>query len=399
MRGKNYRAHFIPKSTPGKYRVVHEFDDVAVHRDSLESLRREVANLPGTNSLSKVSLTTCAHGYPFGNPSMINLVSDFVEYDSNPVERVITSFDLRNFFHAIDISRVAAIGIPRIAGFSNHAFVDVGNGIKVLSQGSPLSQDISNVSLVRIDLKILKLFKTINDNMRINKGVIYDRQGLRTSDHKDTDGNIVSIDSVPIILNGSRGVSSVIRALFGKNSASASAETIVLEEMFASAGTPGISRVVKLKYMRYVDNIYIRFDFFGNEDRLLAKKFARIITDRVKGIFMSNGLPSNRDKDGIYFKTKNRRMPILGLNSTSRLKCTKHYIDKIRAALNNWVHNAESDISLSVMSSVVYIIQADRGSYLRLKKGLDGVRSAVSKNPNFGYASALINFVDRKINA
>lgn len=385
---RNYRAHAIPKSTPGEFRIIHEFDDVASHREDLYELRSSVRKLiGGYNTSNRINLRGSVHGYPMGNPSMIDLVTKFHDNDGfNPDLRVLCSFDLKNFYHSIQPHSVLSSPFWKTFAQCESAFVDIGNGVEVLAQGSPLSQDVSNLVLSETDIRCLASCKSINKNFG-SDACMSDMFSNKT--YSD-DGERARYEFAKkrIERRKKNGICSI---MYSKNQAAFNSVNSRCRILIAS----GESEPIKVRYMRYVDNIHVLVDFKEGFDKSMCIGFAKSILESIQSIFTRRGFGINRKKTNYFCSSANRRMPILGLNSTTRVKCKRYYIDKVRAGLHNWARTGhkKDDITPRLMSSAVYVLYSDHLSINRLAKPLAEIKQITEANASvFSSAEALVRF-------
>jgi hypothetical protein len=371
---KRYTSHTIPKQNSKGFRVIHEFKDVEKHTESLRKARLYYIKNPVLSREDrKISFRSSVHGYPYGNVNMIDLIRRFTDNHSEDKwkNKVLCSFDLSNFYHYITPDKIDNTCFPELRDDMQKAFVEVGNGIVVLAQGSPLSQDISNICLMKTDLKALSIISTFNTwtgrfigsrrqyPINFNIGFRHDLPFISTT----PGGYLHSLDT-----------------------------SIPPEEIDNLYDTLGTNNLLKASYMRYVDNIYIMISGTEEVPEDLLIKISEALTKRIKGAFLEEGYSINNLKNNTSTSMTNRRMPILGLNISERVKCTKHYINNLRSGLFKFTQGAWVDIPESLASSVIYAMYVDTKSHNRLRKCTEKIRLMdLTNSPN---ALMLLRFLD-----
>jgi hypothetical protein len=345
---ERYTAHYIPKSSGGS-RLIHAFTDTDEHRDSLKELRKHYTRNPVMSREGvPISLWRSVHGYPAGCTNMVRLMESFMgkHGDCTKKSTIVTAFDLTNFYHFISKDHLRKSPYGGVAPLCDKAFVDIGNGIEVLSQGSPLSQDISNMCMQEIDLKALALAKSFNawslfDGEKREFGIGHDMA------YRD-------------------------RQVYGKGVAHRYLGPQEVDLLMKSLPNTDKIQTMEISYMRYVDNIYLMFSGAEEVSPDILKRVAASFTALVKKKFIEEGFSINNMKNGQYFSETNRKRPILGLNTTERIKCSKYYLNRIRAGLFNFSKDeSATDISQSLASSAIFALYVDPQSYKRFKKSLD----------------------------
>jgi hypothetical protein len=259
------------------------------------------------------------------------------------------------------------------------AFVEVGNGIEVLAQGSPLSQDISNMCLLEIDLKALAIMKTFNvwtKRSKIHHVSNYSKFSL------PVDYDLGERYDIPIMY---KDPSDYVSQLTDSKGA------IEIERIYKEKS---VNQLFKASYMRYVDNIYISVSADKEVSSELLTSISESLIRKIKSIFLRGGFSINNLKNHTSNSNSNRRMPVLGLNVSDRVKCNRYYLDKLRAGLFNFAKGTWDDVPQSLASSVIFSMYVDPKSHNRLRKCTKIIREMdLTNSPN---AKAMLNFIDRE---
>lgn len=369
---KRYTSHAIPKQNSRGFRIIHEFKDVEEHTEALGKARQYYIKNPALSREGrKISFRNSVHGYPYGNANMIDLIRRFTDNHSESqwTQKVLCSFDLANFYHYITPDKIDDTYFPELKGDMEQAFVEVGNGIEVLAQGSPLSQDISNICLMKTDLSALSVINTFNTwtsryiGLNRQYPVNYDI-GYRC--------DLPIIYQTPGCYVKSFGIKGEELDLLYKDNRK-------------------VNHAFKASYMRYVDNIYIMVSGVEELPHEALVSVSEGLTRRIKGLYIKNGYSINNLKNSLTTSKSNRKMPILGLNISERVKCNKHYLNKLRAGLFNFTKGAWSDIPQSLASSVIYAMYVDPQSHNRLRKCTNIIKTMdLTHSPN---AKMLMRFL------
>ena len=379
---KSYRSHIIPKQNSKGVRIIHEFDNVDKHRDALEIARRHYIDFPLlSRDNRKISLRNSVHGYPYGNANMIDLMRRFLinSRSEEMPQSSLCSFDLSNFYHYVTKDMVSSSKFSELTSILDQAFVEVGNGIEVLAQGSPLSQDISNMCLLEIDLKSLAIMKTFNTWTRRSK---MHSSGRYSKFSLPVDYDLGERYDIPVMYK--EPTDYVAQLTDGKGA-------VEIASIYAEKS---MNTLFKASYMRYVDNIYISVSANKEVSSELLTSITESLTKKVKSVFLSGGFSINNLKNHTSNSNSNRRMPILGLNVSDRVKCNRYYLNKLRAGLFNFTKGAWSDVPQSLASSVIFSMYVDPKSHNRLRKCTEIIRGMDLTNaPN---AKSMLNFIDRE---
>jgi hypothetical protein len=379
-----YTSHRIPKQNSKGFRIIHEFNDIDKHEHALNILRKYCKDNPKLGKDGKaISLSSATHGYPYGNKNMIALTRNFNERVKNKDKYIVSSFDLSSFYHFITKDFVK--DHPKdIKDLMDLAFVDIGNGIEVLAQGSPLSQDISNISLLPTDLRAMTIVRAFNTWSRST--TVYTSNNVKIGLPHG-----FSLKGRSHVPTTGRGYAQYFKNLTGDNGVGD-----YIEGVYASSsnGVDDINEAFEVSYMRYVDNIYIGISAIKEVNNDILEKVSAAITRRIKGLFLGDGFQINNLKNSKSNSKTNRKVPILGMNISDRVKCNRHYLNGIRAGLWNFTVQGGGDIPQSLASSAIYALYVDPKSHNRLRKCTDLIREMDLRYlPN---ARSLIAFIDRK---
>jgi hypothetical protein len=380
---ERYKSHIIPKQNSKGFRIIHEFADISKHKEALGYIRSFYKAVPLLDRNNrKVSLYNTVHGYPYGNPNMISLLRRFLKEDESKPNSILCGFDLTNFYHFITKAKLKNSAFSNLMPHLDQAFVSIGNSIEVLSQGSPLSQDISNMCLLETDLKIMALLNTFNTWTKRTETVLLNPGNMSQHFNLPLDYEFEHRYDIPIIYkSGSSYLSNLIGPV------KAAKITAIYEKK-------EVSEVLRASYMRYVDNIYILVRGVEDIPSSLLKDIATALTTRSKTFFLKKQFDINYRKDSVSSTMSNRKMPILGLNASKRLKCSRYYLNNLRAGLFQFAQGRWEDIPQSLVSSVIYALYVDPRSHNRLRKCMKLIREKdLSKAPN---AKILISFTDTK---
>lgn len=380
---KGYKSHLIPKNNSKGFRIIHEFEDVDKHKQTLLRLRKYYQdNQISSRNSQRVSLRNTVHGYPYGNPNMVDLTKRFLKKDKDKTKRILTSFDLTNFYHFIDKRMIEKSAFPELVEDLSPAFVEIGNGIEVLAQGSPLSQDISNICLLETDLRAMSTLSHINTWTK--RPVMMTSGILRYSPkvYLPNDFPIANRSDIPS-LSGLQ--ETLIARACGVDG------SIELENIYKNSD---ILSVLNIRYMRYVDNIFLIVDAVSEMSDQTLERVSSYITQNIRALFLKAGFSINNLKNSKTTSMTNRRMPVLGLNVSDRVKCKRHYLDGIRAGIFNFCKNPVGDLPQSLVSSAIFSLYVDPRSHNRFRKC---TKMLMEMNlDNYPNAKSLINFISKE---
>lgn len=378
---ERYTSHRIPKQNSKGFRIIHEFNDIDKHTNALKTLRKHCIDNPlCTKENRKISLVSSVHGYPYGNKNMIKLSRLFLSRAQTKDKFIISSFDLSNFYHFITPDKINNSIPDHITEYLKLAFVNIGNGVEVLAQGSPLSQDISNICLLPIDLKCLSVIKSFNTWTKKCKTHKIDYNSISLP----TDYSIMDRQDIPMT---KRSNSSFINSL-------AEDQNLANDFNKIYEDNPEITECVTASYMRYVDNIFISVSANSLVSNKILDLLSKALTKRIKGLFIQGTYKINNLKNKTATSVSNRKIPMLGLNLSDRVKCSRHYLNGIRAGLWGFVSGKNSDIPQSLASSAIYALYVDPKSHNRLRKCTNEIRKMdLRDSPN---ARTLLAFIEKE---
>jgi len=373
------RAVLIPKKDKSSFRLVHDFGTTNDHYEKLWALRGFIFD--GSDSLhnTSVNLKKSVFGYPFGGTNMKALVLSLITKRS-PVDEgdksVLIGLDFKNFYHSIFYDCFASKH-KNLITFVDNAFVFVGNDVRVLSQGSAMSQDISNIYLQGFDCIILSCLSRLE----------------------------ASTSDTQITINGEKisKKSSCPKAMHSQYSLtsgeyiSASIKSRLFDRLRRIDNKFEYPKKLSINYIRYIDNIYIKI--FYNDFKFIDD-FVEILINSICKLSYRYKLVVNGKKTRIFKSELNRKEPVLGLNTTVRIKCTKAYIDKTRAMalreINNLYSGDSFEFSNVVSGRIVYILSSDVHSVSRFSKYIPDLINLCGIHPNTKILAAITRFIIKK---